>query len=226
MSMQQETVQKYAPRIFLDEAEPFSLAGIGTTIFTSDGKSPSFPREVVLPKGAELAIEYAYFWDYDIEHLYDLEHVWIYIDANGRVIGAEASFHGRYLKAMLPFVQPVFHDTHLNIYCQPGKHAFLPKGEWFQLLPDLISCCNGSAGSGGLLVNELFAHCLNKDKDTDEAVRRYIKGHFSFEPSLRFAPKLPESSLYMPWEELYELIPRRITTQLAVILEWRCCHVF
>lgn len=226
MNTQQETVLKYAPRIFFDEAEPFALAGIGTTVFTSTGKSPSFRREVVLPKEAELAIEYAYFWDYDIEHLYDLEHIWIYIDADGLVIGAEASFHGRYLKAMLPFAQPALEGTHLNIYCQPGKHAFLPKGEWFQLLPDFVSCCNDSAGCGGLLVNELFAHCLNKDKDINTAVEQYIKNHFSFTPTLRFAPILPDSSLYMPWEELYELIPRRLTTQLALILEWRCCHVF
>jgi hypothetical protein len=209
---------KYAPRIYFDEAEPFSLAGIGATIFTSCGVSPSFQREIVLKKEAALAIEYAYFWDYDIEHLYDLEHIWIYVNAQGRVIDAEASFHGRYFKVFLPFVHPALEETHLNIYCQPGKHAFLPQGEWFQLLPNLISCCGESAGSAGLLVNDMFADLLPKDKETDEAVMRYIKARFSFVPSLRFVPTIPDSSLYMPWAELFPLIPRRIKAQLDIIL--------
>ncbi len=213
-----DLVLKYAPRIYFDEAEPFPLAGIGTTIFTSGGESPSFGRKVVLPEEAELAIEYAYFWDYDIEHLYDLEHIWIYIDKNGRVIDAEASFHGRYFKALLPFVQPALEETHLNIYCQPGKHAFLPRDEWFQLLPNFISCCSESAGSAGLLVNDLFAKYLPKDNKTDEAVMRYIKARFSFVPTLCFSPILPDSSLYMPWAELFSLIPRRLEAQLDLIL--------
>ncbi len=218
MEEQGNIVLKYAPRIYFDEAEPFPLAGIGTTIFTSAGVSPSFNRKVALPKEAVLAIEYAYFWDYDIEHLYDLEHIWIYIDAQGQVIDAEASFHGRYFKALLPFVHPALEENHLNIYCQPGKHAFLPRGEWFQLLPNFISCCSESAGSAGLLVNEMFAGCLLKDKETDTAVERYIKTRFSFTPTLRFHPKLPDSSLYMSWEELSSLIPRRVAAQLDLIL--------
>jgi hypothetical protein len=116
-------------------------------------------------------------------------------------------------------------ETHLNIYCQPGKHAFLPSGEWFQLLPDWKSCCNDSAGSGGVLLNELFAGCLPGNKDTDTAVGQYIKSHFSFVPTLCFTPVLPENHLYMSWESLCGLIPGHLTTQLDKILEWRRRYV-
>ncbi len=211
-------VLTYAPRLFLDEAEPFPLIGIGATLFHSSAMSPSFPREIILPDQASMAIEYAFYWDYDIEHLYDLEHIWVYIGRDGRVIDAEASFHGRYFKALLPFVQPALEDTHLNIYCQPGKHAFLPKGEWFQLLPDLKRSCRENAGSGGLLVNDLFRQSFSTDDDINAAVEEYIKTRFAFTPTLRFAPVQPDKSLYMAWDELRELIPGCIKAQLDLIL--------
>jgi hypothetical protein len=40
---------------------------------------------------AALAIEYAIWWDWDIGHLYELEHVWVYLDADRQVIRGEAS---------------------------------------------------------------------------------------------------------------------------------------
>ena len=89
---------RYAPIILFDLREPFLPLAAGYTLFTADAPSPSFLREITLGATdrppAQLAIEYAIWWDWDIQHLYELEHVWVYLDAAGRVIHAEASWHG------------------------------------------------------------------------------------------------------------------------------------
>ncbi|WP_208978132.1 hypothetical protein [Pseudovibrio denitrificans] len=66
--------RKFAPVLRLDRSEPWRPTAIGFTVFAEAGKSPSSKFEIA-PK-ADRVIEYAIFWDYDIQHLYDLEHVW------------------------------------------------------------------------------------------------------------------------------------------------------
>ncbi|HUV88741.1 MAG TPA: hypothetical protein VMY80_03740, partial [Anaerolineae bacterium] len=91
---------RYSPILRFDTREPFLPLAAGYTIFRQDGPSPSFQRgrQVELaPPGqppASFAIEYAIWWDWDIGHLYELEHVWVFVDAQGRVVRGEASWHG------------------------------------------------------------------------------------------------------------------------------------
>ena len=62
--------------------------------------SPSFDRFIHFDTSRiRMVIEYAIYWDYDIQHVYDLEHVWIYVDHEGEIASCEASFHGRYSSA-------------------------------------------------------------------------------------------------------------------------------
>ena len=51
-------------------------------------------------KNGETVIEYAFFWDYDIQHMYDLEHIWVTVDSAGQICGCQASFHGQRLNMM------------------------------------------------------------------------------------------------------------------------------
>ncbi|MCU0503271.1 MAG: glycerophosphodiester phosphodiesterase [Anaerolineae bacterium] len=89
---------RYAPILRFDANEPFLPLAAGYTIFRESGASPSFQRGRVIdlaPEGespAALAIEYAIWWDWDIGHLYELEHAWVYVDAQGQVVRAEASW--------------------------------------------------------------------------------------------------------------------------------------
>src|SRR6476659_1354011 len=89
---------RYAPIILFDLREPFLPLAAGYTLFRADAPSPSFPREITLGATdhppAELVIEYAIWWDWDIQHLYELEHAWVYLDAARQVINAEASWPG------------------------------------------------------------------------------------------------------------------------------------
>ena len=78
--------------LLFDACEPFLPLAAGYTLFRQSGPSPSFRQGFAVdlaPPGhppARLAIEYAIWWDWDIGHLYELEHVWVYVDEGGRVV--------------------------------------------------------------------------------------------------------------------------------------------
>ncbi|WP_379145834.1 hypothetical protein [Paenibacillus sp. sgz500992] len=92
----------YAPRLLFDQNEPFFPVRIGVTVLREDGVSPSFRRRLAMSRPeVETVLEYAIYYDYDIQHLYDLEHVWVYIGKNGETADVEVSFHGKYLKGLL-----------------------------------------------------------------------------------------------------------------------------
>ncbi len=216
--MSAEIAERYLPRIMTDRAEPFDIKGIGYTIFSAPGRSRSFRRDVYFdPREVAFAVEYAVYFDYDIQHLYDLEHIWIYIGHDGSVVDAEASFHGFYLKAMALEGYQIEDETHLVIFCQPGKHAFMQSGELFKILPDWFLCCNLLAGVEGLLAMDLFQGRIATDDETQKVVETYIKKHFSFQPTLEFEYKPLDKTILLPWETLFEAIPLRIKDILATI---------
>lgn len=208
----------YSPHIMFDKSEPFNIQGIGYHIYTQPGISRSFRREILF-NTVEVAyvIEYAVYFDYDIQHLYDLEHIWIYVDHDGKLCDAEASFHGFYFKSM-SLGNCFIHDgTHLELYCQPGKHAFMPDGKLFRLLPNWYLCCNQLAGTEGLLVMDMFRDYYTTDMERQRRVGQYIRKHYSFEPTLQFEYRPSDRSLYHTWEELKNMIPDRINEELKKI---------
>src|SRR5690606_39325258 len=75
-----------APAIMFDNHEPFYPVKVGYQIFEAPSPSPSFRRAVDLyvdeDRTASKVIEYAIYWDWDIGHLYELEHAWVYLDQN------------------------------------------------------------------------------------------------------------------------------------------------
>ena len=79
---------KYAPRIRFDAREPFMPSVIGYTVFRETCKSLSFPREITITAETPIVIEYAVWWDWDIEHLYELEHIWVLLDENGKQLNS------------------------------------------------------------------------------------------------------------------------------------------
>jgi hypothetical protein len=71
--------------------------------------------------------------------MYDLEHIWVTVDADGQVIDAEGSFHGKYLKLLLPELPGALLPTQgrVHAFCQPGSMRFCPTGGCF------ASCLTG-----------------------------------------------------------------------------------
>ena len=208
-----ELAARHTPVIRFDAHEPFLPSVVGYTVFRADGDSPSFPRRIELAArpGAVVAIEYAIWWDWDIQHLYELEHVWVYLDADEQLVGAEASWHGGYNDMAVNGVLAMA-DDRLTIYSEPGKHAFSPGEAWLiERSPKTRRSCTRKHGLGGVWVTPLFAGAITvKTPQADRLVHTWLEQH-TFEPSMEFSRifPIPAESL-VPWPALYAWIPKRV----------------
>ena len=206
-----ELALRFMPHFYRDSREPFPVEAVGYSVLRADGKSPSSPRQLCLRGKAALMLEYAVFFDFDIQHLYDLEHVFLYLDDAGKVVGAEASFHGWFFNSMFPGSGLSWEEeTHPIFYMQPGKHAMMPDPRLFYLYRELSDACTTLCGSGGFLVDPMFREELSTDPELDRIVEEYIRKHFAFEPSMHFEPAPLEPARLMTWPELRALIVRRM----------------
>ena len=208
---------RYAPRIRFDDHEPFFPLAAGYTIFRCDGASPSYTRGRTIdlaPKSqpaARLAIEYAIWWDWDIGHLYELEHVWIFVDERGQVIRGEASWHGDY-QDMRHHGQLSVQGERLIVYSEPGKHAFAPDPDWYRerWAGRQRTSSGFLAGAGGVLVARYFEGQIAKTPLNDRLVRSYLAQH-AFEPSWMFDQIFEFSpEMLIPWPALKAWIPVRV----------------
>lgn len=215
---------RYAPVFCEDEREPFSVGAVGYTVFRESGKSPSSAWTIRLGKETAFAVEYAVYFDFDIQHLYDLEHVFVYVGRDGAVTGVEASFHGHFYRSDINGDLQFEQETHPILYLQPGKHGVMPDPKYFQLYRDLAAACRELAGIDGLLVAPMFTDRLHTDPETDALVRDFIQERYAFAPSLRFRRASCGEELLMPWEELDRDIPHRVEHRLAEIREWGKRH--
>ena len=170
----------------------------------------------------DFAIEYAIWYDYDIQHLYELEHVWVYVDYNGRVKKVEASFHGKFLNMVdLENGELILEDgTHPVVYAQPGKHALVPDPRVIRMIPAWLESCQEMAGLDGVLVQDMFEDQIHTDDELQKMTETYIKEVFGFRPSLEFVPFTLENDKLMSWEELKNSIPDRVNKQIAVIKDY------
>ncbi|MGH2541332.1 MAG: glycerophosphodiester phosphodiesterase [Ardenticatenaceae bacterium] len=206
---------RYAPVLLFDAVEPFLPSVVGYTVFRENGPSPSFPRQVGLDEAgqvqATIAIEYAIWWDWDIGHLYELEHVWVYLDAGGRVVRAEASWHGGYHDMAVKGVLSLSGER-LTIYSEPGKHAFAPTSDWLAARATTTQkSCARHAGRGGVWITPLFEGVITvKTPQADRLVHTYLE-RLAFEPSYHFSRCfLTPLEALVPWPALQEWIPRRV----------------
>lgn len=209
--------EKYAPIILADEREPFALVAAGYTIFECETASPSFAREVAWSRAgypATRAIEYALWWDWDIGHLYELEHVWVFVGATDAVVAVEASWHGMYGAAE----NVTLEATHPILLAQPGKHALAASIEPFNEIRDWAEQEAGpDAGKDGLLENDLFRGQLPKTPEADAKVRAYLKPR-AFTPAWNFSKRMPVArEMLMPWDALRAWIPARVAWWLTQI---------
>lgn len=210
-----ELVKTYVPQLRYDRAEPFALQGIGYTLypsFSGSTKSPSCNRIIEPPSGG-IAIEYAFYYDFDIQHLYDLEHAFVYVDQTGEIVGVESSFHGKFLNSRIEGVTE-YRGSHPVLYVQPGKHAFFPTPEYFQLVIHRDFACGRNAGEEGFLISSMFEGRLFTDQDRDLKVENYIRRNYAFEPTWEFTDQSPDGrateELLMPYGELDGLIVERL----------------
>lgn len=216
-----ERIEKYIPVVMMDVKEPFEIDAMAYTVFQETKRSSSFPKRMVEinPERTAFAIEYAIWYDYDIQHLYDLEHVWVYVGHDGTVEKVEASFHGKYLNMVdLETGEPnLWEKTHPVVYSQPGKHALVPDQRVIPMIPDWKESCMEKAGLDGVLVQDMFEAKIHTDDELQKLTETYIKEVYGFTPSMEFRPFLLEADKLMTWEELKASIPGRVNHQIEVI---------
>lgn len=216
MKMDVELLDRYSPIIYFDKKEPFFPVLVGVTIIKEACQSPSMLKRYITfdPSQVSFVIEYAIYFDYDIVHMYELEHFWVYVGHEGEVVHAEASYHGDYNNVLLAGGQNIQQWTHVEIYSQPGKHAFTSSVDELRKIPNLYQETKENAGKGGLMVPDLLAGSYNTNEEIDQKAAAYLRS-FKFKPSMQFQPYRIPVSLYMEWNELAEEIPRRIRRLLS-----------
>lgn len=216
-----ELIKKYIPVVMMDLKEPFKIDAMAYTVFQETKRSSSFPKRMVEiePAKTAFAIEYAIWYDYDIQHLYDLEHVWVYVGHDGAVQKVEASFHGKYLNMvnLETGETNLWEETHPVVYSQPGKHALVPDKRVIPMIPDWKESCMEKAGLDGVLVQDMFETEIHTDEELQSMTERYIKEVYGFVPSMEFRPFLLEVGKLMTWEELKDSITGRVNRQIEVI---------
>lgn len=201
--------KEYAPILLCDEREPFFPVRVGVSVFEEPGPSPSFRREVPFQPGRDrYVIEYAIYWDYDIQHLYELEHVWVCIGADGEVTYCEASFHGKYWRGLRKD-RGNLSGKRVQLYCQPGKHAMTPIVELFDLIPNFETCTDEDAGDAGLIMTSPFQDMYEMSDEIDALVRAHLR-KYRFKPSEKYVPYEAPPELFVTWEQLREEVPERI----------------
>ena len=213
-------VARHAPVIRLDVYEPFRPLAGGYTIFRQDGRSPSFDRNIRLRSWtwqAYQVIEYAIWWDWDINHLYELEHIWVYLGQDGQVIKVEGSWHGEVRELAANGRLPM-KGVHPLVHAAPGKHAFAPSIEHFQRrqakIPGITS---RFAGASGIAINGLFKGEIQRSPPVDRLIHSYL-ARFAFEPSWDFTRVFTfNQEMLVPWSALRQWIPRRVKQWIGLL---------
>ena len=215
---ERELALRFLPHFRKDKNEPFSILQIGCTVVTVPKFSESF-RDLKLDpaaEGADCILEYALYFDYDIQHLYDLEHAWVAVK-DGAVTKCWCSFHGMRLCASGVGDLYQEEDGLPLLYIQPGKHAVLPDPRLFGLHSQANTCCNSLCG-GGLLIPDMLADQMETNPQQDRLIREYIRRSFSFTPSWEFIPEPVSPARVTSWAELKKAIPGYVRAQLQKIL--------
>lgn len=215
---ERELALRFLPHFRKDKNEPFPILQIGCTVVTVPKFSESF-RDLKLDpaaEGADCILEYALYFDYDIQHLYDLEHAWVAVK-DGAVTKCWCSFHGMRLCASGVGDLYQEEDGLPLLYIQPGKHAVLPDPRLFGLHSQANTCCNSLCG-GGLLIPDMLADQMETNPQQDRLIREYIRRSFSFTPSWEFIPEPVSPARVTSWAELKKAIPSYVRAQLQKIL--------
>ncbi|MFN3928700.1 MAG: glycerophosphodiester phosphodiesterase, partial [Thermoflexus sp.] len=208
---------RHAPVLLLDAAEPFRPERVGYTVLGHSDFSPTFPRRLTLEPPARYVIEYAIWWDADIGHLYELEHVWVYLSEVGEVVRVEASWHGEY-REMRGDSSIALEDRRPVLYVEPGKHALAPAPGWLmERASQTLRECTRLAGAGGIWLSPLYGFPAVKSPWADRLARTYLRRH-AFTPTWRFEKRFEiPGDLLVPARQLLMEIPRLLEARLRTL---------
>lgn len=214
-----ELARRLAPVIRFSDNEPFLPSRIGVTVFTEPGASPSSSHSITFGAGVTTVIEYAIWWDWDIQHLYELEHVWLHLDSENSVVAVEASAHGGVFQMTLSNGALPLEDGRVTLYSAPGKHAFTATADGQSPAAQKTTlACQQLAGYDSILVNDIFAEALaGLTAEDHRAVKRYLQSR-AFLPAFTFNQRFDLSTVeFTSWPDLVSWIPGRVRTVLTEV---------
>jgi len=196
---------RHRPILSAPANEPYPPLAMGWTVFRGPAASPS-SKFAIEPKGA-IVIEYAVWYDYDIGHLYDLEHVWVHVGADGGVIAVEASRHGK----RLDMSECAREGDRSVLVIEPGKHAHWPSDEAMATARDRIrEDCARRAGLEGVHTGNRFAESGGYTvTPLQHRVARLKMLRDAFEPNFAKSVVFSDVTL-VPWATLEAWIPSRV----------------
>ena len=210
--------RRLAPVLRMADNEPFLPSRVGVTVFQQPGRSPSAPLDITFAPGASRVIEYAIWWDWDIQHLYELEHIWLHLDSDDSVVAVEASSHGGKHAMLADGTLPLEHGR-ITLFSAPGKHALSADAAGqARIWAATVLACGDLAGRDAILVNDMFAAALSGLTAADHrAVKRHLQAQ-AFAPSRRFEQRVDLAAFdLVGWSELAAWIPGRVRAVLAEV---------
>ncbi len=211
--------RRLAPAVLFGDNEPFLPSHVGISVLDAPGRSPSSRLEIEFEAGVAKVIEYAIWWDWDIQHLYELEHIWLKLDAADNVVGVEASAHGGKFAMTSANGGLPLQDGRVTLVSTPGKHAFTATPEEQGKTSELAAiCCQELAGRDGVLINDMFRPALAEVTAEDHrAVKRYLQAR-AFLPTFSFHQRFELASAeFLSWDNLAAWIPGRVKAVLAQV---------
>ncbi len=192
----------------MDTREPYDPLVMGYSVHRQAAASPSSTHQLAAEGGVLIA--YAIWYDWDIQHLYDLEHIWVRLDG-GRVTEVTASFHGQRVPMDLTGGLPALQGDRPVIFAEPGKHAHWADPVAMRLRSGVVlqrACGSGAGREGVHRANRFYeAGSYGVTRLADRLARLKMMRD-SFTPSFRFVPaSQPE---LIPWCQLEATIPDRV----------------
>ncbi|MBD3352597.1 MAG: hypothetical protein GF364_14005 [Candidatus Lokiarchaeota archaeon] len=168
---------------------------------------------------AEKVIEYAIYYSSDIVHIYDLEHVWVYLNKDDEIIGVKGTRHGVIMTLYGSASKIKYQKKHPIVYCTPGKHSNIvdPKQLNRRILER--ACGYNYVGKDGVYDVQFFNDKIwKKVREFDpgkEKIREVYRKHYTFKPTFKMTKyMIPTRKLMKPWYDLMEEIPDRIIKYL------------
>ena len=136
-----------------------------------------------------MLMKYVIWFDYDIQHLYELEHIWVYVDKGGRAVWAEGSLHGKYLNQVAfgwnACNRREWLDTGMDA---AGKHGGLPDPALVKLVPKWegkLQAKSLQERTAWQFRRHFVARFLLwMEERMQKTVQGYIRKHYAFEPSM------------------------------------------
>lgn len=211
-----ELARRLAPVIRFCDNEPFLPSRVGIAVLDTPGRSPSTGLDIAFEEGVARVIEYAIWWDWDIQHLYELEHIWLKLDADDGLVGVEASSHGGKFAMQGADGGLPLQAGRVTLVSTPGKHAFTATPEDQTRTAEVTSVsCQELAGRGGVLINDMFRAALTEVTAEDHrAVKRYLQAR-AFLPTFTFEQRFDLASVnFVGWDALAAWIPGRVEAVL------------